>query len=283
MLVTGSNGQLGYDILRSLENRDISCIATTRKEFDICNFEESKNYIIKYRPDLIIHCAAYNYVDEAEKEILLCNNVNVTGTKNMAIICKSINATIVYFSTDYVFSGYKNVPYEIDDSTGALSVYGKSKAKAEKIIKNLLDKYFIIRTSWLFGKNGKNFVDTMLRISSIKKFVNIVNDQVGSPTYTVDLANLVCDIIQTSKYGVYHITNEGFCSWAEFSNKIFSTIGSNTKINLISSKQYPSKALRPKNSRLSKICLDKNDFYRLPSWENALDRYLEEINVIKKV
>lgn len=277
VLVTGVNGQLGFDVIKILKQRNIDHIGTTRKEFDITNKEQVKSFIENYMPDVVVHCAAYTAVDKAESESELCEKVNQIGTKNIVQACKQIDAEMVYISTDYVFEGTGTKPYEIDDKTNPISVYGKTKLLGELEVKNRLEKYFIVRVSWVFGKNGSNFVKTMLRLGKEKEEINVVCDQIGSPTYTADLAVLLCDMIQTDKYGIYHATNEGYCSWADFATEIFKQAGIFTKVNAIPSHQYPTAAKRPFNSRLSKISLDKNGFSRLPNWQDAIFRYLKEL------
>ncbi len=274
--VTGINGQLGYDVIRELKKRNIPCIGTGRAELDITDKDAVLRYFGSVKPCAVIHCAAYNSVDKAENDIENCNAVNVLGTENIAVACKHINAKMMYFSSDYVFDGEKNGAYEINDDKNPPSVYGMSKLRGEEKIRENIDMYFILRISWAFGINGSNFVKTMLKLSETKREIDIVSDQIGSPTYTKDLAKLVCDMIDTEKYGIYHATNEGFCSWAEFAEKIFKMTGKKTVVNHVLSADYSQKATRPLNSRLSKSSLDKAGFLRLSKWESALERYLKE-------
>ncbi len=275
--ITGINGQLGFDAARELNKRNIPCIGTGRAELDITDKDAVLEYFDRIKPHAVIHCAAYNLVDKAEENIDRCSSVNISGTENIVLACKRINAKMMFFSSDYVFSGEKTGEYETDDERGPLSVYGRSKALAEDIIVQKLDRHFILRISWAFGINGNNFVKTMLKLSQTKSSVNVVCDQVGSPTYTRDLAKLICDMVVTDKYGIYHATNEGFCSRAEFAKKIFELTGRNTAVYPVLSKEYPSAAKRPLNSKLSKGSLDSAGFSRLPNWEDALKRYLEEM------
>lgn len=275
--VTGANGQLGFDVINELKARNIPCVGIGRKDLNITNKSDVLNYFERQKPSAVIHCAAYNFVDKAEEDKANCNSVNINGTENIALACKKINAKMMFFSTDYVFSGDKNGEYEVNDEKKPLSVYGKSKYLAEEKIFGILDNFFILRISWLFGINGNNFVKTMLKHSETQNEINVVNDQIGSPTYTKDLANLICDMIVTEKYGIYHATNEGFCSWAEFAKKIFELSGRQALINPVNSTEYYAKAKRPLNSRLSKKTLDIAGFSRLPRWENALERYLKEV------
>lgn len=276
ILVTGLGGQLGYDVCKVLKARGIEYIGTTRKELDVTDFEMADKFIKKVKPTAIIHCGAYTAVDKAEDETDKCYQVNVKGTENIARICKAQDIKLMYISTDYVFPGTGENIYEVDDETNPLGVYGKTKLEGENKVKELLDKYFIVRISWVFGINGNNFVKTMLRIGKDKSEINVVSDQIGSPTYTADLAQLLCDMIETEKYGIYHATNEGFCSWAEFAEEIFRVAGYNTKVNYITTEEYPTRAQRPKNSRLSKDKLEENGFNRLTNWKQALEKYIDE-------
>jgi len=226
------------------------------------------------KPQCVIHCAAYTAVDKAEDEPELCFMVNAEGTENIAKECKATGAEMIYISTDYVFSGEGDEPYETDAVKSPVSVYGKSKLAGEEAVLKHLEKYYIVRISWVFGEFGNNFVKTMLKLAETRDELNVVNDQIGSPTYTPDLAKLLCDMALSGKYGTYHTTNEGFCSWAEFAKEIMKQTKSNCKINPIPTEQYPTKATRPKNSRLSKKSLDNAGFIRLPDWQDALERYL---------
>lgn len=277
VLVTGYKGQLGFDVVKCLESRSIECIGTDRSEFDITNGIQTERFIKGYAPDIVVHCSAYTAVDRAEDETEACYAVNVEGTRNIAKVCRDINAKMVYISTDYVFPGMGEKFYETDDRKAPLSQYGKTKLQGEEAVQSLLHKYFIVRISWVFGKNGNNFVKTMLRLGKEKEKVSVVSDQIGSPTYTKDLAELICDMIATDKYGIYHVTNEGTCSFAEFAEEIFKEAGCTTAVQHIKTSEYPAKAERPLNSRLSKASLDYNGFKRLPEWKDALKRYLVEI------
>lgn len=277
VLVTGFNGQLGYDVVKELRSRQIDCIGTDLQDFDITDREATLKYIKEYSPDVIVHCAAYTAVDRAEDDTETCRKVNVIGSENLAIAAKEADAKILYVSTDYVYGGEGEKPFEVTDPTAPKSVYGKTKLEGENAVKKHTDKYFIVRTSWVFGINGNNFVKTMLRLGAERDELNVVADQIGSPTYTPDLARLICDLIATEKYGTYHGTNENFCSWAEFAEAIMHLGSRKTKINPIPSSQYPAKAQRPLNSRLSKECLDRAGIKRLPTWQDALDRYIKEL------
>lgn len=275
ILITGVNGQLGSSTANYLDQKHIPFIGAGRKEFDITNSEQTLEYIREVRPNCVVHCSAYSNVERAEENEELCIKTNVEGTKNIAIACRELDAKLLYISTDYVFDGNKETAYVPEDVVNPLSVYGRSKAKGEEIIEELLDKYFIVRTSWLFGKNGPNFVETMLRMGRKNKNLNVVKDQIGSPTYTEDLSPLLITLLESEEYGCYHATNEGFCSWAEFAQEIMKISGLSCEIVPILSKDYPSKVTRPKNSRMNKEKLSRNGFKRLPSWQNALKRYLE--------
>jgi len=279
ILVTGVSGQLGYDVIKVLKARKIECLGADIEEFDITNFEAASQFIKNYRPDAVIHCSAYTAVDKAEDNLELCHAVNVQGPYNIAQVCKEIDAKMVYISTDYVFPGIGEKAYEVDDPKGPLSAYGQTKLDGEKAVDELVEKHFIVRISWVFGKNGNNFVKTMLRIGKEHNEVNVVSDQIGSPTYTADLAPLLCDMVVTERYGTYHATNEGYCSWAEFAQEIFQDAGYKTKVNFIPTSAYPTKATRPFNSKMSKASLDSAGFCRLPTWQDALQRYLKEIDV----
>ncbi len=277
VLVTGFNGQLGYDVVKELESRQIECIGTDLQDFDITDREATLKYIKEYSPDVIVHCAAYTAVDRAEDDEEACRRVNVDGSENLALASRETGAKILYVSTDYVYAGDGDEPFEVTDPTAPKSVYGMTKLEGENAVKKHTDKYFIVRTSWVFGINGNNFVKTMLRLGAERDELNVVADQIGSPTYTPDLARLICDLIVTEKYGTYHGTNENFCSWAEFAEAIMTLGGRKAKISPIPSSQYPAKAKRPLNSRLSKACLDRAGIKSLPTWQDALGRYIEEL------
>lgn len=278
VLVTGVKGQLGYDVMKVLHERSIDCLGADIEEFDITDFQAAENFIKGYSPDIVVHCSAFTAVDKAEENYDLCYAVNAVGPQNIAKACKELDAKMVYISTDYVFPGTGDTAYEVDSPTSPVSAYGKTKLSGEEVVRAILDKYFIVRISWVFGKNGNNFIKTMLRLAKDHSEINVVCDQIGSPTYTADLAPLLCDMIETEKYGTYHATNEGYCSWAEFAEEIFKVAGCSTKVNYITTDQYPAKAKRPANSRMSKKSLDESGFHRLPSWQDALVRYLKEID-----
>lgn len=274
VLVTGANGQLGYDVVKELQKQNIECYGAERKDFDIVDFNGTEKFIANYMPDVVIHCAAYTYVDKAEDEQGLCYLVNASATENIAEICKKINAKMLYISTDYVFDGTKDGFYEVEDEPNPINVYGKTKLLGEQAVERILDKYFIVRISWVFGEHGNNFVKTMLRLGKERKEINVVADQYGSPTYTADLAPLLVEMIQTDKYGIYYATNEGVCTWAEFAEEIFKIVGMDVKVNHITTAEYPTRAQRPMNSRLSKKSLQINNFKYLKLWNDALRQFL---------
>lgn len=275
VLVTGANGQLGYDVVKELQKQNIECYGATRKDFDLIDFEVTEKFIVNYMPDVVIHCAAYTAVDKAEDEQGLCYLVNASATENIAEICKKINAKMLYISTDYVFDGTKEGAYEVDDIPNPINVYGKTKLLGEQAVQRILDKYFIVRISWVFGEHGNNFVKTMLKLGKERKELNVVADQYGSPTYTVDLAALLVEMIKTDKYGIYHATNEGVCTWAEFAEEIFKIAKLDVKVNHITTAEYPTKAKRPLNSRLSKNSLKINSLKQLNNWQNVVKYFIE--------
>lgn len=282
ILVTGASGQLGYDVLKELQRRNIECLGAGSQQFDITDFAAAHKFIADYCPDAVIHCSAYTAVDKAEGDIECCRSVNALGTENIARICHEIAAKMIYISTDYVFPGTGEQFYEVDDETGPTNVYGLTKLEGEQALRQILKEYFIVRISWVFGCSGNNFVKTMLKLGKTHSELNVVADQIGSPTYTADLALLLCDMAVTDKYGIYHATNEGVCSWAEFAREIFSQAGMQVKVNPISTSEYSTRAVRPYNSRMSKDKLVKNGFAKLPSWQDALARYLQELEQSKE-
>lgn len=279
VLVTGSNGQLGYNVVKELQKQNIECYGATRRDFDIVDFNATKEFFMNYMPDVVIHCAAYTAVDKAEDEQGLCYLVNASATENIAEICKKINAKMLYISTDYVFDGTKDGFYEIDDEPNPINVYGKTKLLGEQAVQRILDKYFIVRISWVFGEHGNNFVKTMRQLGKEHKEINVVADQYGSPTYTTDLAPLLAEMIQAEKYGIYHATNEGVCTWAEFAEEIFKISGMNVKVNYITTAEYPAKAKRPRNSKLSKKNLIVHNFNKLPVWQSSLKKFIDKLNL----
>ena len=277
ILVTGANGQLGHDVVNELSARGIDCKGVDLADFDLTNRAETLAAIAEYSPEAVIHCAAYTAVDKAEDDRDVCFAVNVDGTQNIADACRAIGAKMMYISTDYVFDGEGDAPFETDSPTGAKSHYGYTKRCGEEQVMAALTDWFILRISWVFGQNGNNFVKTMLRLAESRDTISVVGDQIGSPTYTFDLARLICDMIVTDRYGIYHATNEGLCSWSEFAAEIFKIAGKPVTVTAISTEDYPTKAVRPKNSRLSKASLDAAGFSRLPDWRDALARYIGQL------
>lgn len=277
VLVTGVKGQLGYDAVKEFEKRGCEVIGVDVEEMDITDASQVRKVISEAAPDVVVHCAAYTAVDAAEENEELCRSVNAVGTENIAKVCKEKDCKMIYISTDYVFAGVGECFFEPDDETAPLNVYGQTKYEGEEAVRTLLEKYFIVRISWVFGLNGNNFVKTMLRLGKERGVVSVVNDQIGSPTYTYDLAVLLADMAETEAYGIYHATNEGVCSWYEFAVEIFKQAGLEVDVTPVGSDAFPVKAKRPKNSRMSKEKLVKSGFNQLPSWENALSRYLEQL------
>ncbi len=285
IIVTGVKGQLGYDCVRELKERGYTNIyGIDRDELDITDEKAVHKLINEYKPDVVMHNAAWTAVDKAEENKEAVYKVNALGPKYIAEACKEVNAKMVYISTDYVFDGKGETPFEVDSPKVGLSTYGKTKSEGEDFVKQSLDKYFIVRISWVFGINGNNFVKTMLKLADMGKTeLNVVCDQIGSVTYTYDLSKLLCDMIETTKYGIYHATNEGYISWAEFAREIFKLSNKNVKVNDVTTLEYkklvPNQTDRPLNSRMSKESLDKAGFNRLPDWKDALSRYLKEMKV----
>lgn len=277
VLVTGVKGQLGYDIVKECEKRGIEAIGVDVEEMDITDANKVQQVIKNANVDAVFHCAAWTAVDKAEEEVELCTKVNVDGTYNIAKVCHDLNIKMMYFSTDYVFDGEGTHDWKEYDKRQPLNVYGQTKYEGELAVEKLVDKRFIVRISWVFGVNGNNFIKTMLRLGKERGAVSVVDDQIGSPTYTYDLAKLSVDMILTDQYGTYHATNEGVCSWYEFACEIFKQAGLDVKVTPVDSSAFPVKAKRPSNSRMSKEELDKNGFNRLPTWQDALKRYLELI------
>ena len=278
VLVTGVKGQLGYDVVNELVKRGHTAIGTDIEEMDITDKNSVDSVIKENTPDAVIHCAAYTAVDAAEDNEELCRKINAEGTQNIADVCKELDIKMIYISTDYVFDGEGERPWEPEDERTPLNVYGQTKYEGELAVQNTLSKYFIVRIAWVFGVNGKNFIKTMLNLGKTRDALTVVNDQFGSPTYTYDLAKLLVDMVETEKYGIYHATNEGICTWYEFACEIFKQAGINVKVSPVSASEYPAKAKRPSNSRMSKEKLTEQGFEKLPTWQDALARYLKEID-----
>ncbi|NTW96589.1 MAG: dTDP-4-dehydrorhamnose reductase [Erysipelotrichaceae bacterium] len=280
VLVTGVKGQLGFDVVNELESRGIEAVGVDVAEMDITDPQKVKNFIETSKVDAVIHCAAYTAVDKAEEMPDLCRKVNVDGTRNIAEVCRDLELKMIYICTDYVFDGKGTKPFEVDSPKKPNNVYGLSKSDGEDEVIRLVKKHFIVRISWAFGINGNNFINTMLRLGKEHGKVKVVNDQIGSPTYTFDLARLLGDMVLSELYGTYHATNEGYCSWYDFAVEIFKQAQMDEVVVIpVDSSEFPVKALRPLNSRLSKASLDQNGFKRLPRWEEALKDYLNKKGV----
>ncbi len=278
VLVTGVKGQLGYDVVNELEKRGHVAVGTDVHNMDITDMEQVQSVIKEANPDAVIHCAAYTAVDAAEENVELCRRINGEGTRNIAKVCKELDIKMIYISTDYVFDGEGTHFWQPDDARSPLNVYGQTKYEGELAVEELLEKYYIVRIAWVFGVNGKNFIKTMLNLGKTRDHLTVVNDQIGSPTYTYDLAKLLVDMVETDKYGRYHATNEGICSWYDFACEIFKQAGyDHVSISPVPASEYPAKAKRPSNSRMCKDKLTENGFEKLPTWQDALSRYLKEI------
>ena len=281
VLVTGAKGQLGTDVMAELKSNNIEAVGIGREELDIVDAKACEEFFDKAnaekRIDAVIHCAAYTAVDKAEDEQELSYNINALGTKNIATACKKFDMKLMYISTDYVFNGQGERPWEPDDEREPLNVYGKTKYEGELFVEEIAKKYFIVRIAWVFGIAGNNFIKTMLKLAKERDSLTVVDDQIGSPTYTADLSKLLVSMIQTDKYGRYHATNEGYCSWYEFAKEIFKVAGVTINVAAVDSSAYPAKAKRPANSRMEKKKLDEMGFKRLPSWQDATRRYIEEL------
>ena len=277
VLVTGVKGQLGYDVMNELKKRGLEAVGADIEEMDITDAESVNRFIMAAKPDAVIHCAAYTAVDAAEENEDICRRVNADGTRNIAKVCKELACQMIYISTDSVFAGHGRRPWEPAEERPPLNVYEQTQYDGELAVQELLEKYFIVRIAWVFGVNGKNFVKTMLNLAQTHDTLTVVNDQYGSPTYTYDLARLLVDMVQTDKYGIYHATNEGICTWYEFACEIFKQAHVAVKVLPVSAAEYRAKAKRPENSRMSKEKLTENGFERLPSWQDALGRYLAVI------
>lgn len=282
VFVTGVKGQLGYDVVNELEKRGHAAIGVDIEDLDITDAAAVDKMITEAAPEAVIHCAAWTAVDAAEDadKQERVQAVNAEGTRHIAQACRELGCKLMYISTDYVFDGRGESPWQPDCTDYApLNVYGRTKLEGEQAVCELLERYFIVRIAWVFGKNGKNFIKTMLSVGKTHDTVRVVNDQIGTPTYTFDLARLLVDMIETDKYGYYHATNEGgYISWYDFTVEIYRQAGYTTKVIPVTTAEYGlSKAARPFNSRLDKSKLLENGFRPLPTWQDALARYLKEI------
>ena len=277
VLVTGVKGQLGYDVMKELAKRGYEGVGVDVEEMDITDPVAVDKVIKESNVDKVVHCAAWTAVDLAEEKEDICRKVNANGTENIAKVCKELDIPMIYFSTDYVFDGQGTRPWEPDDSVvKPLNVYGQTKYEGEQAVEKYLDKYYIVRIAWVFGVNGKNFIKTMLNLGKTRDTLTVVSDQIGTPTYTYDLAKLVVDMCEKEEYGKYHVTNEGgYISWADFAKEIFAQAGMNVNVIPVTTAEYGAKAVRPYNSRLEKSKLTEHGFDRLPTWQDALARYLD--------
>lgn len=278
VMVTGSNGQLGKELVDQLIQLNISLFPFSREELDITDFNKVYKVVREIKPDIIINAAAFTNVDQAEIEKERAFNINAFGPRNLAVAAEKVGAKICYISTDYVFDGTATQPYEEFATVNPLGVYGKSKYAGEQLTQSLSTKYFIVRTAWVYGEYGNNFVKTMLKLAAEKDEIGVVHDQVGSPTYTVDLATFIIDLVQTDKYGIYHCTNSGSCSWYEFAQAIFEEAGININVRPLTSNQFPRPAKRPNYSVLDDMALRLNDFSQPRHWREALNSFMTKWN-----
>ena len=280
VLVTGANGQLGHSLqARAKDYPAFAFHFTDVDTLDLCDAEAVRRYVVNNRVSYILNCAAYTAVDKAESNEALCVRINSDAVRNLGEAAQEVGAKVIHISTDYVFDGEGTRPWEPDDPVvKPLNVYGQTKYEGELAVEKYTDKYYIVRIAWVFGVNGKNFIKTMLNLGKTHDTLTVVDDQIGTPTYTYDLAKLLVDMLEKEEYGKYHVTNEGgYISWCDFAKEIFRQAGMDVKVTPVSSDQYPAKAKRPSNSRMEKNKLTQHVFERLPSWQDALSRYLKEI------
>ncbi|PES17451.1 dTDP-4-dehydrorhamnose reductase [Bacillus cereus] len=277
VLVTGAKGQLGQDVLCLLENQPWEVFGFGREELDITNEEQVREKVLAIKPNIIIHTAAYTQVDQAESDEETAFKVNAEGTKYLAQAAEAVEAKFCYVSTDYVFDGTNNEPYKTNDETNPQTIYGKSKLAGEQYTSEYCSKYFVVRTSWVFGLHGNNFVKTMLRLADERSELEVVNDQFGSPTYTNDLARFIIELVETNKYGIYHASNSGVCSWYEFAKEIFRQSNRSINVNAISTAEFQRPAQRPAYSVLEQKKIAEQGLIMLPNWKEALGRYLSKM------
>lgn len=277
VLVTGAKGQLGQDVLCLLENQPWEVFGFGREELDITNEEQVREKVLAIKPNIIIHTAAYTQVDQAESDEETAFKVNAEGTKYLAQAAEAVEAKFCYVSTDYVFDGTNNEPYKTNDETNPQTIYGKSKLAGEQYTSEYCSKYFIVRTSWVFGLYGNNFVKTMLRLANERSELGVVSDQFGSPTYTTDLARFIIGLVETNKYGIYHASNSGVCSWYEFAKEIFRQSNKSVNVNAISTAEFQRPAQRPAYSALEQKKITEQGLSMLPNWKDALGRYLSQM------
>ncbi|MEK5206067.1 dTDP-4-dehydrorhamnose reductase [Psychrobacillus sp. FSL H8-0510] len=277
VMLTGANGQLGQELVDQFKATSFSIFAFTKTELDITDELKVQKVVGEIQPDVIINTAAFTKVDLAESEEYLAYNINGYAQRNLAVAAEKVGAKICYVSTDYVFDGTGEVPYKEYDECKPLGVYGKSKYIGEKLTQSLSSKYFIVRTSWVYGEYGSNFVKTMLKLAETRNELGVVHDQIGSPTYTVDLAEFIIKLIKTDKFGIYHCTNSGSCSWYEFAKAIFEETGKNIKLNALTTDQYPTPAKRPQYSALDNMALNINGFSSMRHWREGLSSFLNNL------
>lgn len=279
VLVTGVKGQLGHDVMNELAKRGYEGVGVDVEEMDITDAAAVDKVIHESNVDAVVHCAAWTAVDAAEDNVETCRKVNAYGTENIAKVCGELDIPMIYLSTDYVFDGMGERPWEPDDPvTEPLNVYGQTKYEGELAVEKYAKKHYIVRIAWVFGVNGKNFIKTMLKLAETHDRLTVVSDQIGTPTYTYDLAVLLVDMLESDKYGKYHVTNEGgYISWYDFAKEIFRQAGVNVEVVPVTAEEYKAKAKRPYNSRMSKDKLTENGFRKLPTWQDALKRYLDII------
>jgi dTDP-4-dehydrorhamnose reductase len=277
VIVTGAKGQLGIDLVNLLTDKGYEIYGYGRNELDITNFDQVKKIISEVNPDVVIHAAAHTKVDLAESEPDRAFLINAYGTRNVAIASQAVGAKLVYVSTDYVFDGTANTPYNEFATTNPLGVYGKSKLAGEQFVRDLHSKFFIVRTSWVYGKHGNNFVKTMLKLAQERDEIMVVQDQIGCPTYTMDLSSCILELIQTEKYGIYHVSNSGNCSWYEFAKAIFEEAGIEVKVNPCTTKDFPRPAPRPAYSVFDHMSLRLNGFSVIRHWREALGEFISDL------
>lgn len=276
IVVTGANGQLGHDLVMTLSpNHEVYGFG--RDQLDVTNLEIVDRVLNSVEPDVVVHAAAYTAVDRAETDVDQAFKVNALGSRNIATVAEALGAKVCYISTDYVFDGTSDSPYREYDPVGPTSVYGQSKLAGEILTQTLSSRYFIVRTSWVFGAQGNNFVKTMLKLSRDRDALQVVNDQRGCPTYTVDLARFIADLISTEKYGVYHASNSGSCTWFEFAETIFEQTGISVHVTPCTTEEFPRPAPRPQNSVFDHMAIRTNELELLPHWSNALTRFLGQL------
>lgn len=279
ILVTGAKGQLGSDLVNVLKLSGYQVFGMGKTELDVTNEEEVNKVLTLLKPDIIIHCAAYTQVDKAESEPDLAFLINAIGTRNIAIAAEKVDSKLVYISTDYVFDGNSTKPYHEFSSVSPINIYGSSKLAGEMMVRDFHSKFFIIRTSWVFGINGNNFVKRMLQLSEEKETLKVVNDQTGCPTYTVDLSVCILQLIETNKYGIYHVSNTGSCTWFDFAKEVFRQTNKAVKLEPCTSEEFSRLAKRPLNSVIDQMGIRINQFDPLPHWQDALNRFLLQLKV----